>query len=412
MRVGLMTSPNSTLNAASAKAEQELRFDDTRTAFAHRSTSDLRRARWMFGLIGAPSLVSLGAKAIRLALAIRFPLDWALRPVFDYFCGGEDIQESLGTADSLSKYGVKTILDFSAEGQTGDGALEAAKAEILSTIKAAKGDSRFAFAVFKVSALSNNDLLEKVSCKAVLSPDEQVAWERVGERVATLCSTAVESGVPIMIDAEETWLQGAIDELAEAMMRQYNQDTCKVYTTAQLYRHDRLDYVRDLEQHARSEGWIAGVKLVRGAYMEKERERAADENRPSPIQPDKAATDRDFNAALDYALDHVDHLNIVCGSHNEASTLRLARGMQDRGIDHADPRIGFAQLLGMSDNLSFNLSAHGFRTAKYVPFGPLREAIPYLIRRAEENTSVGGQTSRELELIRTELKRRKAAASA
>lgn len=403
-----MTSPNSTLNAESAKAEQELRFDDTRTAFAHRSTADLKRARWMFGLIGAPALVGLGAKAIRFALAIRFPLDWALRPVFDYFCGGEDIEESLGTAESLSQYGVKTILDFSAEGQTGDGALEAAKAEILSTIQAAKGDPRFAFAVFKVSALSDNDLLEKVSHQTALTPGEQTAWERVSERVADLCSTAVESSVPIMIDAEETWLQGAIDGLAEAMMRQHNVGTCHVYTTAQLYRHDRLAYVRDLEQQARKEGWIAGVKLVRGAYMEKERERAADENRPSPIQPDKAATDRDFNAALDYALDHVDHLNIVCGSHNEASTLRLARGMQERGIDPSDPRMGFAQLLGMSDNLSFNLSAHGFRTAKYVPFGPLREAIPYLIRRAEENTSVGGQTSRELDLIRTELKRRKA----
>ena len=210
-----------------------------------------------------------------------------------------------------------------------------------------------------------------------------------------------------MIDAEETWLQDAIDDLAEAMMRNHNRERCVVFTTAQLYRHDRLAYTQDLEAQARKEGWVAGVKLVRGAYMEKEHQRAAEQGRPSPIQPDKAATDRDFNAAIDFALDRLDHLNIVCGTHNEASTARLADGMKDRGLDPADGRVAFAQLLGMSDHLSFNLAHRGYTAAKYVPYGPLREAIPYLIRRAEENTSVGGQTSRELSLIRTELARRK-----
>lgn len=383
-----------------------LRFDDTQTAFAHRSTADLRRARWMFGLIGSPSMVSFGARAVRSCLRLRMPIGWALRPVFDYFCGGEDIRESLDTASRLSEYGVKTILDYSAEGQHGDGALEAAKDQILSTILAAEGDDRFAFAVFKVSALSDNDLLEKVGC-GILVPGEEDAWQRVVNRVAQLCSTAAEKGVPIMIDAEESWLQGAIDGLAEAMMRRHNREVCRVYTTAQLYRHDRLEYIRKLEETAREEGWIAGVKLVRGAYMEKEREQAAEEGRPSPIQPDKAATDRDFDAALDFALDHLDHLHIVCGSHNEASTRRLADGMRRRDLDPADHRVAFAQLLGMSDHLSFNLAASGFNSAKYVPYGPLKEAIPYLIRRAEENTSVGGQTSRELELIRKELDRRR-----
>lgn len=210
-----------------------------------------------------------------------------------------------------------------------------------------------------------------------------------------------------MIDAEETWLQDAIDSIAETMMRRHNTGRCIVFTTAQLYRHDRLDYVRSLESQARTEGWVAGVKLVRGAYMEKERDRAAEEGRPSPIQPDKAATDRDFDAAIDLALDRLDHLSIVCGTHNEASTARLADGMVARGLSPNDERVSFAQLLGMSDNLSFNLAHKGYTAAKYVPYGPLREAIPYLIRRAEENTSVGGQTSRELGLIRTELARRK-----
>ncbi len=345
---------------------------------------------------------------MRITLALRIPIDWALRPVFDYFCGGEDIEESMGTAQRLSQFGVRTILDYSAEGQTGEEALDSALKQIMAAVAAAEGDDRFAFAVFKVSALSDNALLEQVS-RGQLDDIGKAAWERVRDRVSKVCATAADKGVPIMIDAEESWLQGAIDHLAESMMRQHNRETCRIYTTAQLYRHDRLEYIHSLTESARSEGWIAGVKLVRGAYMEKERQKATDENRPSPIQPDKASTDRDFDAAVNFALDHLDHLNIVCGSHNEESTLKLGRAMQDRGIDPSDTRIAFAQLLGMSDNLSFNLGAGGFNVAKYVPYGPLKEAIPYLIRRAEENTSVGGQTSRELELIRKELQRRKGA---
>ncbi|MCH1575229.1 MAG: proline dehydrogenase family protein [Flavobacteriales bacterium] len=407
-----MTSPNSSPNPAVSTAESAagpaLAFDDTRTAFAHRSTRDLRRARWMFGLIGAPALVTLGARAIRLALALRLPLNWALRPVFDYFCGGEDIEESLDTARKLSRYGVKTILDYSAEGQTGEGALNAAHDQIMSAILSAKGDARFAFAVFKVSALSDNALLEKVSGGGALTANEQLAWQQVEDRVSSLCTAACNHGVPIMMDAEESWLQTAIDALAETMMRRHNTEGCRVYTTAQLYRHDRLSYIKQLQESAQKEGWVVGVKLVRGAYMEKERERAIAEGRTSPIQPDKAATDRDFDAAVDFALQHLEHVNIVCGTHNEKSTFKLSQDMRSKGLQPGDGRVAFAQLLGMSDNLSFNLAAAGFQTAKYVPYGPLREAIPYLIRRAEENTSVGGQTSRELELIRQELRRRKA----
>ena len=385
---------------------EPIRFDDTAVAFAHRSDAELRRARWMFGLIGAPSLVRLGSRVLRLAVSLRLPIRWAVGPVFDYFCGGEDIQDSLSTSEQLHRYGVKTILDFSAEGQTGEQALDAARDEILATIRTAEGDGRFAFAVFKVSALSDNDLLEERGKGGALTTERQAAWQRVEDRVAGLCAEADARGVRIMIDAEETWLQDAIDGLAESMMRRHNTDRCVVFTTAQLYRHDRLDYIRSMESQARTEGWVAGVKLVRGAYMEKERERATEEGRPSPIQPDKAATDRDFNAAIDLALDRLDYIHIVCGTHNEASTARLADGMVARGLSPDDERVSFAQLLGMSDNLSFNLAHRGYTAAKYVPYGPLREAIPYLIRRAEENTSVGGQTSRELGLIRTELDRR------
>ena len=386
-----------------------MRFEDTAVAFAQRSTGELRQARWMFGLIGAPWLVRLGSRVISGAVALRLPIGWALRPVFDYFCGGETIVDSRSTAQRLFDGGVRTILDYSAEGQTGEAALDAARDEILATIREADGDDRFAFAVFKVSALSDNGLLAARPQHAAWSPEQIAAWERVEARVSELCSEAARRGVRIMIDAEETWLQDAIDEVAEAQMKLHNAEGATVFTTAQLYRHDRLAYVQGLTERAREQGWVAGVKLVRGAYMEKERDVAAAEGRPSPIQPDKAATDRDFDAALDFALAHLDHLNIVCGTHNEASTARLAEGMLAAGLSPDDPRVAFAQLLGMSDNLSFNLAHRGFTAAKYVPYGPLREAIPYLIRRAEENTSVGGQTSRELSLIRAELERRRSA---
>lgn len=390
--------------------QPSIHFDDTGIAFAQRSTRELRRARWMFGLIGAPWLVKLGSVAVRWATALRLPMAWALNPVFDYFCGGESIEESRSTVQRLHEGKVKTILDYSAEGQTGDGALDAALQEIKATIHEAADDPRFAFAVFKVSALSDNDLLIEKG-RGPLQPERETDWQKVEARVRELCREASALGVKIMMDAEESWLQGAIDGLAENMMREHNQTDCVVFTTAQLYRHDRLEYIQTLTQSAQKEGWIAGVKLVRGAYMEKERERAHSEGRPSPIQPDKAATDRDFNAAIDWALDRLDHLNIVCGTHNESSTARLAAGMIERGLAPEDQRICFAQLLGMSDHLSFNLTHQGFNSAKYVPYGPLREAIPYLIRRAEENTSVGGQTSRELSLIRKELQRRKQSGS-
>ena len=386
-----------------------MRFEDTAVAFAQRSTDELRQARWMFGLIGAPWLVRLGSRIISGAAALRLPIGWALRPVFDYFCGGETIVDSRSTAQRLFDGGVRTILDFSAEGQTGEAALDAARDEILATILEAEGDDRFAFAVFKVSALSDNDLLATRHQHTAWSREQHAAWAQVEARVSELCSEAARRGVRIMIDAEETWLQDAIDEIAESQMRLHNEGNATVFTTAQLYRHDRLEYVRNLTLRAQKEGWVAGVKMVRGAYMEKERERAAAEGLPSPIQPDKTSTDRDFDAALDFALDHLDHLHIVCGTHNEASTARLAEGMLAAGLSPDDERVSFAQLLGMSDNLSFNLAHRGFTAAKYVPYGPLREAIPYLIRRAEENTSVGGQTSRELSLIRAELERRRSA---
>jgi proline dehydrogenase len=272
-------------------------------------------------------------------------------------------------------------------------------------VTAAKNDPRHAFAVFKPSGLSSNSLLMKN--KKDFSANDCEAWARVERRVRSICSATAEAGGRVLIDAEESWIQDNIDELAEDMMSDFNRETAVVFTTAQLYRHDRLDYIKKLAVRSKEAGFIAGVKLVRGAYMEKERERAKENEYHSPIQPDKKSTDRDFDAAINFCLDNLDKVHLFCGSHNEESNMNLCIQMAEKGLSNDDKRITFSQLLGMSDPITFNLAAYGYNVAKYVPYGPIREAMPYLIRRAKENTSVAGQTSRELTLIRAEIARRK-----
>lgn len=387
------------------------RFNDTAQAFQHLTDAELRRAVALFSLIGKPWIVNVGSALANLALALRIPLGWAVRPtVYAHFCGGESIVDSDDTVAKLAAHNVRTILDYSAEGQSAEADLDATCSEVLATIHAADGDARHAFAVFKVSGLSSNVLLEKVG-KAMaggvaLSRDDEKAWERVQRRVRTLCEATAAAGGRILIDAEESWIQDAIDALAEDMMSDYNREQVVVYTTAQMYRHDRLTYLRGMAERAEEGGYACGVKLVRGAYMEKERERAEKRGYLSPIQPDKASTDRDFDAAVAWVLERLENVHLVAGSHNEESNLRLCELMAERGLEPGDARVAFAQLLGMSDPITFNLAAHGYNVAKYVPYGPIREAIPYLIRRAQENTSVAGQTSRELELLRREQARR------
>lgn len=390
------------------------RFNDTAQAFQHLTDGELRRAVALFSLIGKPWLVNVGSAFANVALALRIPLGWAVRPtVYAHFCGGESIDDSEETMAKLAAHNVRTILDYSAEGQTAEADLDATCSEVLATIHAADGDARHAFAVFKVSGLSSNALLEKVgnvlAGGAALSRDDEAAWERVQRRVRTLCEATAAAGGRILIDAEESWIQDAIDALAEDMMSDYNREQVVVYTTAQMYRHDRLAYLKDMAERAEEGGYACGVKLVRGAYMEKERERAEKRGYPSPIQPDKASTDRDFDDAVAWVLDRLEQVHLVAGSHNEASNLRLCKLMAERGLAPGDARVAFAQLLGMSDPITFNLAAHGYNVAKYVPYGPIREAIPYLIRRAQENTSVAGQTSRELELLKREQSRRNSA---
>lgn len=387
-----------------------LSFDDTRIAFAHKTNQDLRKAYWLFKLVGSPLLVKLGKFAVHLALRLHIPIGWAIRKnIFAQFCGGETIEDCSQTTRILDGYHVGTILDYSVEGKNSEADFDRTAEEIIRTVETAHGNAHIPFCVFKTTGIGAFSLLEKVNAGKTLNTEESVAWERLKVRMDSIANRAHATGTPVFIDAEESWIQDSIDQLAHELMERYNKEQAIVFNTVQLYRHDRLEFLHSAISEARTKGYHYGVKLVRGAYMEKERDRAAAKGYPSPIQPDKLATDRDFDAAVELCLQHLDKVAMCAGTHNEESSLKLAMALKDRGIDLNDKRVYFAQLFGMSDHISFNLSHHQFNVAKYVPYGPIREVMPYLLRRAEENTSVKGQSSRELRLIETEIKRRKSA---
>lgn len=380
-------------------------FNDTELAFRHLKDGELKRGKLLFELLSRPWLVSIGNFLARVALFLRIPIAWAVRPtVYAQFCGGESIEESEGTVEMLYSNGVETILDYSAEGAKSEKDLDATCEEILKVVAAADGDKRHAFSVFKISGLALHSLLEKKPSE--FTSEDNEAWARVEGRIRKICKATAESGGKVLIDAEESWIQDNIDLVTEQMMAEFNEERPVVFTTVQLYRHDKLAYLKRLYKRAVEGGFVFGVKLVRGAYMEKERERAAQMGYPSPIQPDKAASDRDYDLAVDFCLENLDVISLFAGTHNADSSYALCEKMQKMGLENNDSRIYFSQLLGMSDQITFNLAAHGYNIAKYVPYGPIREAMPYLIRRAKENTSVKGQTTRELSLIRKEAARR------
>jgi proline dehydrogenase len=383
-------------------------FSDTEIAFRYKSTAELKRACWLFKAVSRPGLVSLGNRLVHASLSIGLPIKGIIKAtLFKQFVGGETIGECEKTIQTLHRYGVGTILDYSVEGKTGDEEFDSGMREIMGTIEKACHSGAIPFSVFKISGLAPLALLESVSKSD--GPVENTEWEKAWKRVHTICRFAAEKGVPVFIDAEESWIQPAIDRLAEEMMERFNREKPIVYNTLQMYRHDRLAYLKNLAHTCGEKQIYCGVKIVRGAYMEKERARAAEMGYPDPIQPDKESTDRDFNEALSFCVKNIDKMAFCAGTHNEESCLFLAREMELAGLARQDSRICFAQLLGMSDHISFNLAEAGYRVAKYVPYGPVKELIPYLSRRAVENTSVKGQTGRELKLIENELKRRKQA---
>ncbi len=384
-------------------------FDNTEIAFESKTDKDLNRAYRLFKLIGNRNLVKLGKPVTNLALKLGLPIKGMIRKtIFAQFCGGETINECDATINNLGKFGIGTILDYSVEGKTSDEDFEHTTNEIIATILKGEGNEYIPFAVFKVTGISRFELLEKANNGLdKLTVSEQQEYEQVVERVDRICRTGFEKNVPVFIDAEETWIQDTIDRIAYQMMLKYNNETAIVYNTVQMYRHDRLAYLKHEIELAKKDGIRYGVKLVRGAYMEKERARAQEKGYPSPIQPDKASCDRDYDLALEFLVSEIGHMALCAGSHNENSSLLLTELLTKYAISPSDKRIYFAQLLGMSDHISYNLSKHGFNVAKYVPYGPIKEVMPYLLRRADENTSVAGQTSRELNLIIKERKRRK-----
>lgn len=384
-------------------------FSNTELAFQAKSDAALLRTYRLFRLIDSPFLTRVGPPLLTAALKMGLPIKGMVRKtLFALFCGGESLAETATTSDYLDSYGVKTILDYSVEGEKSKEGYDLTKAEIIAALRQGTGHPAVAFAACKMSGLADTELLEKIQRRESLSAVESDWQTRIYNRLNEICTTAVEAQTPIFIDAEESWFQQTIDELAEEMMVQHNRDFPAVYTTVQLYRHDRLAYLKDLIARSKAKGFFLGVKLVRGAYLEKENERAREMGYPTPMQPSKAATDHDYDAAMALCLDHVDHVALCAGTHNETSGYHLAEMMAARGLPANHPHVWFAQLLGMSDHISFNLSHAGYNVAKYLPYGPVKAVMPYLMRRAEENTSVAGQAGRELELLQREVKRRKA----
>lgn len=386
----------------------DLDLQNTEIAFADKTNGELRKRYWLFRMMNSAGLNSFGTTMANLSLKWHLPVQWAIKAtVFKHFCGGETIEECENAVESLGKSNIGAILDYSVEGKHEEEDFGRTKEEIIRTIKRAKDDDRVPFAVFKVTGIAPIGTLEKVSSGTQLTEKGEWKWERIRERVNGICKYAHSIDQQLFIDAEETWIQNAIDKLATEMMEKYNRERPLIFNTIQLYRHDRLEFLKKSHAEAKEKGYFLAVKLVRGAYMEKERERAAELGYESPIQPDKAATDRDYDLALQYCVENIKEIAVVCASHNEQSTKYLAELLAAKGLKSNHPNAFFSQLYGMSDNLSYNLAKAKYNVSKYVPYGPIKDTIPYLIRRAQENSSVTGQMSRELELITKELNRRK-----
>ena len=385
-----------------------LSFNDTEIAFRGKSNSDLERAYWLFKIISVKLLTKIGPRLTSFAMTLGLPIRPLIKAtIFKHFCGGETITECESTISQLDKGLVGAILDYSVEGEDDEKVFDDTCEEIMRTIKRADGDKRIPLTVFKVTGLGRLDLIAKMDAMLDLNNSEQVEFEKIRHRVNKICALAHERDVRVMIDAEESWIQHSIDAWALEMMRRYNQDKAIVYNTYQLYRNDKLESLKADTKIAGTEDFILGAKLVRGAYMEKERKRASEDGYSSPIHATKEATDADYNRALEFCIDHIGSIAFVAGTHNEQSCHLLAELLNRKKIPHDHDHVYFSQLLGMSDNLSFNLSASRYNVAKYVPYGPVKAVIPYLFRRAEENTSVAGQMGRELKLIVKEKNRRK-----
>ena len=383
-------------------------FDNTEIAFSLKKDSELERAYFLFKMISVEPLVKIGKVATNFAIKANLPIEGLIRAtVFDHFCGGINEEDCLPVIDRMYDKGVSSVLDYSVEGKESEKEFDNALETVLNIIEFAKTLDAIPIAVFKPSGFGRFKLYEKKNNGIALNTDETKEWARVEARFDAVCKKAKAYDVAVLIDAEESWIQDAADALVTKMMKIYNTEKPIVFNTLQMYRHDRMAFLEQEHAKAKTEGYYLGYKLVRGAYMEKENDRAREKKYESPICESKQATDENFNAAMRYMINHLDCMSIFSGTHNENSSYLLMELMEEKNILNNDPRIWFGQLYGMSDHISFNLSHLGYNVAKYMPFGPVKDVMPYLIRRAEENTSVAGQTGRELALIKKEKERRK-----
>ena len=383
-------------------------FDNTQNAFALKSDTELDRAYFLFKMISIEPLVRIGTAVTNFAININLPVEGLIRAtVFDHFCGGISETDCMQVVDKMYTKGVSSVLDYSVEGKEDESCFDDAMQMALKIIDFAKEKKSIPFVVFKPTGFGRFELYEKLGENQILNETDQAEWLRVENRFDTVCKKAFENDICLLVDGEESWMQDASDELVERMMQKYNTKKAIVFNTLQMYRWDRLDYLKKLHGKAKSNGFFIGMKLVRGAYMEKENVRAEEKGYKSPICESKKATDDNFDAAIDYMIENIDCMSIFAGTHNELSSYTLMEKMKLNNILNNDERIWFGQLYGMSDNISYNLAIEKYNVAKYLPFGPVKDVMPYLIRRAEENTSVAGQTSRELLLIKTERNRRK-----
>ena len=386
----------------------DVSFDNTEVAFGGKDDDELQKSAWLFRIMSNSTIVDIGSHITQLALQIGLPVQSILKStIYEHFCGGENLPETEPMISALAAQGVSTILDYGVEAKETQAEFDANLNEQLHAIAFADVNASVPFVSCKVTGYAPFALLEKINANQALSETDQQVRMRMNHRLTQICEAAVSRDVALYVDAEESWIQDAIDGLVDDLMQRWNRKKPTVFNTVQLYRHDRLAFLMDAHRKARAGGYILGVKLVRGAYMEKERERAVQGGYPSPIHVDKASVDRDFDAAVAYCLEHIDDIAFCAATHNEASCQKLIAMARAKGVDLRHRHIHFAQLYGMSDHISFNLARAGLNASKYVPYGPVRDVVPYLIRRAQENRSVSGQVGRELRLILAEIERRK-----
>lgn len=382
-------------------------FNDTATAFSGRSDKALKWEYQLFRMMNNPTATNILTTLASLSIKMHLPVKWAIKKtVYEQFCGGETLEETKAVLSELERFGISAIIDYGVEGKESEAEFERTKNELISIIRFAAGKKNIPFISCKVTGLTAFATLEKLNGRGALTAAEQKEKDALYERMFAIAGAAADAGIGLFVDAEESWIQDAIDDVTFELMRRFNKQRAVVFSTPQMYRHDRLAFsFRSLED-AVKHGYILGLKPVRGAYMDKERKRAAEMGYQDPIQPDKSATDRDYDAVVRFAVDNIDKIALCAATHNEHSSLVLANMLHERGIAHNHPHIWFSQLFGMSDQITYNLAKSGYNVAKYLPYGPVKDVIPYLIRRAQENKSVSGQMSRELSLIHKEIERR------